>query len=669
MLKPFSATAIAFLAFALAGRAEFVPANFDPSVKPQDDFYHYVNGGWLKRTRIPPSYSRWGGFDELGERNQENLRVLCERATAQSDQVSTSEQMVGDFYASAMDQGSANAVGFTPLQFELERIDTLKSPGDVLAELAHLNALGVPAGFGFDSTPDYENSAQVIAEVHQAGLGLPDRDYYFRPDEKSAKLRQQYVAHIARVLQLLGESPAAAQDGAAAVMRLETALAKGSLSPVQLRDPHASCHKMSLAEAAKLAPGIDWRAYFARTEAPAFAELNFAHPEFFKAFAAVLAETPVAEWQSYLRWQFAHTYAPYLSDDFVTANFDFYGVVLTGAKTLKPRWKRAVTAIDGSIGEALGRLYVAAYFPPEAKARMLALVADLRAALRTRLETLDWMDDRTRANALAKLDAFTVKIGYPDKWRDYHSLVIDRGPYVLNVLKSTAFEVRRDLKKIGGPVDKGEWQMTPPTVNAYYDPSHNEIVFPAGILQRPFFDLGADDAVNYGAIGAIIGHEMTHGFDDEGRQFDLKGNLVDWWTAESAARFNERTSVIVRQFSAYAVFPDLHLNGELTEGENIADLGGLKIAYAAMEKALGDRPRDRIAGFTPEQRFFISFASVWAVLYRPEALRLQVNNNPHSPGEFRCNGALSNVDEFAAAFAVPLGAPMRRAAKDKVEIW
>ena len=669
MSKLSLAAALALLAFPPLARADFVPANFDPTVKPQDDFYRYANGSWLKQAKIPAAYPRWGAFDELNERNEESLRVLCERATAQSDQVTPAEQMVGDFYASAMDEGASNQAGFAPLQFELERLDGLKSPADVLAELAHFNALGVPAGFVFDSTPDYENSAMEIAEVRQAGLGLPDRDYYFRTDEKSVKLRQQYVAHIARMLRLIGESAATAEAGAKAVMKLETALAAGSLSPVQLRDPHASCHKMSLAGAAKAAPGIDWRAYFAKTEAPAFTELNLAHPEFFKAVAAALAGISVADWQSYLRWQFIHAYAPYLSNDFVGANFDFYGVTLTGTKALKARWKRAVRAIDGSVGEALGQLYVAAYFPPEAKARVLQLVGNLRSALRARLETLAWMDEPTRAKALAKLDAITVKIGYPDRWRDYRSLVIDRGPYVLNVLKAGAFEARRNLKKIGTPVDRGEWEMTPPTVNAYYDPSHNEIVFPAGILQRPFFDAEADDAVNYGAIGAVIGHEMTHGFDDEGRQFDLRGNLTDWWTPESATRFNQRAAGIVRQFGAYAPFPDLHLNGELTEGENIADLGGVKLAYAALEKALGDRPRDRVAGFTPEQRFFLSYASNWRVRYRPEALRLQINTNPHSPGEFRCNGPLSNLEEFAAAFEVPAGAPMRRSATERVEIW
>jgi len=668
MPKTLLAAALALLAFATAP-AEIVPANFDPAVKPQDNFYLHVNGTWIKTVQIPPDYSRWAAFDQLIERNQENLRVLCERATAQSDETTPDEKRVSDFYASGMDSGQANAIGTIPLQFEFDRIDGLASPADILAELAHLNALGVNAGFSFSSNPDMRDSNTVIAEIDQGGLGLPNRDYYFRTDAKSQELRAQYIAHIGQMLQLLGENADMAHDGAVGAMKIEMALAAGSLTPVQLRDPAASYHKVNLAEAAGLFPGVAWPDYFAKTEAPAFTVFNLAHPEFIKAFAAALAKSPLADWQGYLRWQFLNAYAPYLSDEFANAHFEFYGKILTGAKRIKPRWKRVVTTIDGCIGDALGRLYVDNFFPGDAKARALKLVEDLRTALRARLETLEWMDAPTRTQALAKLDALTVKIAYPDKWRDYHSLIIDRGPFVLNVLKSNAFEVRRQLKKIGGPVDRSEWQMSAPTVNAYYDPQHNEIVFPAGILQPPFFDAKASDPVNYGAIGAIIGHEMTHGFDDEGRQFDAHGNLSDWWSPQSAEKFKALGGRIVTQFSAYHVFPDLALNGELTEGENIADLGGVKIAYAAMEKALGDGPHAADGNFTPEQSFFISFASCWAVKYRPEALRLLVQTNPHSPGEFRCNGPLSNLDEFAAAFHVPEGAPMRRPAAARVTIW
>jgi predicted metalloendopeptidase len=669
MLRKLSAAVFAALTLAGAAKAAFTPGNLDPSVRPQDDFYRYADGGWLKRTVIPPEYARWGSFDELSVRNQENLRVLCERASAQENQATPIEKMVGDFYASGLDVPDINAAESSPLEFEFTRISAIKSPEDVLVEIARLHRIGVPAGFSFESAADIKDSDREIAELGQGGLGLPERDYYFRDDEKSKKIREQYVEHVSRMLGLLGDAPAKAQADAAAVMKLETALAKGSLTLVVLRNPNASYHKMSLAAAEALAPGIDWPGYLHETSAPAFADLNFAHPDFFKAFSAALAQTPVAEWQVYLRWQLINAYAPYLSDNFAQEDFSFNGTILTGTKSMKPRWQRVVTTIDGSIGEALGQLYAAAYFPPEAKVRALKLVADLQAALRDRLQTLEWMDEPTRAKALAKLDAMTVKIGYPEKWRDYSSLVIDRGPYVLNVLKAKAFEVRRNLAKIGGPVDRTEWGMTPPTVNAYYRPTQNEIVFPAGILQPPFFDAKADDAVNYGAIGSVIGHEMTHGFDDRGRQFDAHGNLADWWTPESEARFKARSAAIVGQFNGYFPIPNVHINGELTQGENIADLGGLRIAYAALQKALAGQPRDKIGGFTPEQRFFLSFASIYAVKFTPEEALRRLRIDPHSPGEFRCNGPLSNMDEFANAFNVPEGAPMRRPAADRFTIW
>ena len=657
------------LAAAVAARAAFLPQNFDPSVKPQDDFYRYVNGGWVARTAIPAAYARWSAFDELLERNQQNLHLLCQRASALDNQGSPIEQMVGDFFASGMDGAAISSAGIAPLRFEFDRIDALKTPADVLGEIARLQGLGVPAGFQFRSGADDRDSGREIAQLRQGGLGLPERDYYFRDDAKSRELRGQYAAHVARMLQLLGDAPQVAQAGAAAVMKLETALAQGSLRRVDLRNPYRSYHKMPVSRVGELVPGVDWKRYFADTGSPSFGELNLAHPDFFKGFAAALAQTPVADWKSYLRWHLIHAYAPYLNDEFAGEDFAFYGAALTGAKTLKPRWQRVVMTIDGSIGEALGQLYVAEYFPPEAKARALRMVNDLQAALRDRIQTLEWMDGPTRAKALEKLAAFTVKIGYPEKWRDYGQLHIDRGPYVLNVLRANAFEVHRNLRKIGGPADKTEWSMTPPTVNAYYNPTRNEIVFPAGILQPPFFDPKADDAVNYGGIGAVIGHEMTHGFDDSGRQFDAQGNLTDWWTPQSAARFKERAAAVVKQFSGYFVFPDLHINGELTQGENIADLGGIRIAYAALQRALAGRPRDAIDGFSPEQRFFISFGSVWAVKFRPERLRLQINTDPHSPGEYRANGPLSNLDEFAHAFQVPEGAPMRRPAADRVTIW
>jgi putative endopeptidase len=452
-------------------------------------------------------------------------------------------------------------------------------------------------------------------------------------------------------------------------MRLETALAQGSKTTVDLRDPVANYHKMPMADVQKLMPNFPWPAYFTGLGLAPPAEVDVGQPEFFQTFDGLLASASVADWRAYLRWHLLHATAPYLSESFVNENFTFNGRVLTGAFELRDRWKRVLGTIDGQIGEDLGQLYVGEYFPPRAKARMLQLVGNLRAALRERLQQVEWMDDQTRAAAILKLDALGVKIGYPNKWRDYSTLRVDRGSYVLNVLRAQEFNVRRDLSKIGRPVDRAEWQMTPPTVNAYYDTSMNEIVFPAGVLQPPLFDPKADDALNYGAIGAVIGHEMTHGFDDSGRQFDAHGNLSDWWTPASAARFKALAAGIIRQFNAYVAIDDLHVNGELTQGENIADLGGVKIAYAALQKAQAGKPRVKIGGFTPEQRFFLSFAVAWRENIRPETLRLLTNTDPHSPPRFRTDGPLSNLPEFAQAFAVPEGAFMRRADADRVVIW
>lgn len=667
-LLPVALAALA-LSPALA-RADVNPANFDLTVKPQDDFYRYVNGTYLKNTTIPPAYSSWGSHATLQKSNQEALRKVCEAAAAKGPQGSAVERQVGDLWTSGMDEAAIDAAGLTPLRDELDRLAAIKTPADVMTAIARLKAVGVGgAGFRFGSSADAKNSAVEQAQLFQGGLGLPERDYYLRGDEKSKTLRTQYVAHVARMLELLGDQPAAAQAEAAAILKLETALAKLSLTRTQLRDPQARYHKMTVAELGTLAPGIDWPGFFAATGANAFADLNVGQPDFFKGFAGLVTTTPVEDWRAYLRWHLINTAAPYLSKPFVEEDFAFNGKILTGRQQLRDRWQRVVAAIDNSMGEALGQLYVKEYFPPESKARMIQLVANLRLALRERLQTIEWMDEPTRARALAKLDAFTVKVGYPDKWHDYTAARIDRGPYVLNIMRLAALDHRWDMEKIGQPVDRTEWSMTPPTVNAYFRPTANEIVFPAGYLQPPFFDAQADDAVNYGAIGTSIGHEMTHGYDDSGRQYDGSGNLVDWWTPESAARFKARSTGIVKQFGAYTLLDGLHVNGELTQGENIADLGGLKIAYAGLQKALAAKPREKIDGFTPEQRFFISFAAKWRRISRPEDLRLQVQTDPHSPSEFRVNGPLSNLDEFAQAFSVPEGAPMRRPAAERVTIW
>jgi predicted metalloendopeptidase len=658
----------ASLAFVAATHGDIETKNFDLTVKPQDDFNLYVNGGWVRANPIPAANSIWGAFYEVDEHNRQALHRILERAAKAGDQDKI-EKLVGDFYASGMDLPARDTAALAPLQPELDAIAAIKTPADLQSAIARQHRFGTAVAFTFTSEQDPKQSTMVIAANEQGGLGLPDRDYYLRDDEKSQTLRTAYAAHVARLFVLAGDSPDVAKTESQAVLKLETALAKVSKTRVQLRDPNANYHKMSVAELQKLTPHFDWTAYFKAIGLAAPGDIDVGQPEFLQGFDRELAETSLEEWRIYLRWHLLHRAAPLLSTAIVNENFEFYGKTLTGTPELRELWKRVLGSVDTSVGEALGQLYVAENFPPEAKARMLALVENLRSALRDRIQSLDWMDDITKARALEKLNAFRVKIGYPDKWIDYSQLVVDRRSFAMNVLRASDFNFQRKLSKIGKPVDRGDWEMTPPTVNAYYNPPMNEIVFPAGILQPPFFDAKADDAVNYGGIGAVIGHEMTHGFDDQGRQYDAKGNLADWWTPESDKRFKERAAGIVKQFSGYTAIDDLKVNGALTQGENIADLGGLKIAYAAFQKAMAGKPREKIDGFTPDQRFFLSWATVWRTSQREAAMRLQVNTDPHSPANFRVNGPLSNLDEFYEAFGIPEGSPMRRAKADRVSIW
>ncbi len=648
--------------------AEVDPSNFDLTVKPQDDFYLYVNGAWLKANPIPPAYPRWGVDQVVDERNKTELKTILERAAAAKSPAFI-QKLVGDFYASGMDESAIEAAGLAPLQPELARLAALSDVSQLPATLAHLHLLDVFVGFYLSDEADPGNSTMSIAGAGQSGLGLPDREYYLRDDDRSKALRVQYTNHIAKMLGLAGDSPPVAQSEAAAILKLETILAQASKSHADLRDPVANYHKIPAADLQKLTPHFAWRAYFDALGLAHPGEVDVGQPEFFKTFDAQITATSLDDWKAYLRWHLLASTAAYLSSPFVNEDFEFSGKTLSGAQQLRERWKRVLSIVDRSAGEALGQLYVTEYFPSESKARVLALVNNLRSALHDRLQTLDWMDASTRAAAVEKLAALTVKIGYPDRWIDYSKLVIDRGPLVLNVLRAREFNSRRFLAKIGHPVDRLEWGMTPPTVNAYYDPSLNEIVFPAGILQPPFFDPKEDDAVNYGSIGAVIGHEMTHGYDDSGRQFDGAGNLHEWWSPDSAAKFLERSAAIVKQFNDYAVLEGLHLKGDVTQGENIADLGGLKLAYAALQKELQNKDVGLIDGFTPAQRFFISFAASWRENQRPEDLRKQVLTNEHSPTNFRVNGPVSNLPEFWAAFNVPEGTPMRRPAADRVNIW
>jgi len=646
------------------------PANMDPSVKPGTDFYKYANGKWLEKNPIPPSESRWGAFSELAERNSAILYDICEESAKKTDAPKGSaKQMVGDFYATAMDSAKADALGAKPLDEMMSQIAAVKTTDDVLKEFAHLQTLGARMPFAVFAAQDAKNSTAVILQVSQAGLGMPDRDYYTKTDEASVKLRDQYQAHIGRMFALLGDDATTAAANAKTVMGIETQLANASLTRVQRRDPEANYHKMTVDELSKMTPALQWPRFLDGMGIVDRGAINVGQPDFVKQVNAMMASVPVADWRTYMRWHVVRQGADLLSSPFVNESFDFYGRTLTGAKELRPRWKRARDLVDGSIGEALGQLYVERTFTPQAKQRALKMVENLRAELRDRLTHLEWMSDATRLQAIRKLDAFAVKIGYPDQWRDYSTLTIDRSSLFANVTRSTEFEFKRNIAKLGKPVDRKEWGMTPPTVNAYYNPRLNEIVFPAGILQPPFFDANADDPVNYGGIGAVIGHEMTHGFDDQGRKSDADGNLKDWWTAEDAEKYKARSAVIEKQYANYAVVDSLHINGKLTLGENTADIGGASIAYGAMKKALAGKKPTKIDGFTPEQRFFLSFAQIWRNNIRPEALKLRINTDPHSPGEYRCIGTVSNMPEFYQAFGIKQGEPMARAEEERAKIW
>jgi len=645
------------------------PAYMNAKVSACVDFNQYANGGWAASHPIPPEFPSYGTFRELVDRNEDTLHQILETAASRRNSPAGSdEQKIGDFYASCMDSAQVEREGAKPLEAEFDRIARIHDLADLQKEVARLQGYGVNVLFRFSSQQDRKDSTQVIAGASQGGMGLPDRDYYFREDEKYQKIRDAYVKHIGAMLELVGDSATQAAAEAQTVMRLETKLAQSAMDRIELRDSDATYHKMGVGELQSLAPHLTWPAYFTDLGYPKIDQVNVGQPKFFAALNDLLTSAALDDWKTYLRFHLLSAAAPALSDKFVQEDFDFHSHTLQGTEKILPRWKRCVEATDRHLGFALGKQYVQKQFPPEAKARADKMVHFLIEALRDDIQTLPWMGPETKKAALAKLEAFTPKIGYPDKWRDYSAYEVDRGPYVENVLRGEVFELHRLLNKIGKPVDRTEWGMTPPTVNAYYNAPMNEIVFPAGILQPPFFDPEADDASNYGGIGAVIGHEMTHGFDDQGRKFDAHGNRTDWWTAEDLKNFQERAACVEKQFDSYVAIDDLHEKGKLVLGESIADLGGLTIAYKAYQKSLEGKPRPAaIGGFPPQQRFFLSFAQIWAGNDRPAFIRLQVNTNPHPLHNFRAIGAPSDMPDFQQAFGCQAGDPMVREAR--CAIW
>ncbi|MCR4294909.1 MAG: M13 family metallopeptidase [Elusimicrobia bacterium] len=631
----------------------FDPAAMDLSAKPCDDFYRYACGGWMKANPIPADQSRWGRFNELAERNKEILRDVLEAAAAAPKD--DSSRRIGALYGACMDEGAVEAAGLKPLAAELDAIDALRSAKELAPLLARLHRAGVNAGFGYGSDQDYKDSTSVIALIDQSGLGLPDRDYYLKNDPRSGELRRAYEWHVARSFGLAGSAPKAAAEHAAAVMKIETALAKASMDRVARRDPMNTYHKMTRADLGKLAPGFGWDSYFAAAGGPAWSAVNASSPDFLDGFGKLLKKTPLDDLKAYLRWRVLSAAGYWLPRAFVEEKFDFYGRRLTGAKELKPRWKRCVELVDGALGEDLGRGYVEKAYPPETKKKMDALVVAVERALEDDIAGLDWMTPATKEKALAKLAAIGNKVGYPEKWRDYSAVEIDRADLLGSLRSATAFEHLRQLNKIGKPVDRKEWHMTPPTVNAYYNPQMNDINFPAGILQPPFFDPEMPDAVNLGGIGMVIGHELTHGFDDSGRKFDLNGNMNDWWTEADAKSFESRAQCFVEQYGAYEVLPGVKLNGKLTLGENTADNGGLLVAGLAVDK-LG--LKESWKGFTPRQLLYLGFAQVWCQNRTEQAARMLALVDPHSAARERVIGPLSNSAEFAKAFSCKPGDPM-----------
>jgi putative endopeptidase len=662
------------LAMKRSGNSDFKPidlGNFNQGVRAQDDFYEFVNGNWIKSNPIPATETSWGNFNVLNEKSQKALRSICDESAANTKAVRGSNtQLIGDFYSAGMDSNAIEKAKFQSIEPEMKMINAFAGKSGMSGLMANLHRVQITPVFGFYVMADMKDSRVNVAYLFPSGLGLPEKDYYLNDD--MATFRQQYLKHVTNMFRLMGDDDKLAESNAESVLRIETRLADSSMSAVEQRDQEKQYNRMNVAELQALCPSFNWAEYFKGLGVPDLRDVIVTQPAVMRQFNNMISTESPEAWKAYYRWQLVHGVAPKLHKEVSDENFNFYGTIMTGAKAQQPRWKRVLGATEGALGEALGQVYVEKNFSAEAKKRVNTMVDNLIAAYKERIKTRTWMSDETKVAAYAKLDNILRKLGFPDKWRDYSGLKVDRASYIRNYFSSNQFDVAYNINKLGKPVDRMEWGMTPATINAYYNPSYNEIVFPAAIMQPPFFDATADDAVNYGAMGAIIGHELTHGFDDQGAMFDSEGNMKNWWSETDAKNFKERTQKLSNQFSSFMVIDsmNLHVNGDLTLGENIADLGGLTISYYAYKKSLEGKPApEKIDGFTGEQRFFISWAQGWRNSMRPNALIQMVKTNPHAPARFRVMGPLSNMPEFYEAFKVKKGDKMWREPADRVEIW